>query len=118
MSKYTFEDTARVAHQLNKAYCELLGDTSQVDWEDAPKWQQNSAILGVEFHHQLPDAGDDASHNSWMEEKIREGWVYGPIKDAEKKEHPCMVPFEQLPLEQQLKDALFRSVCNILDRLP
>lgn len=118
MSKYTFEDVARVAHQTNKAYCELLGDKSQVDWEDAPKWQQASAILGAEFHHQFPDVGDDASHNSWMEEKEREGWVYGPIKDPEKKEHPCMVPFEQLPLEQQLKDALFRSICNILDRLP
>lgn len=118
MSIYTFEDTARVAHQLNKAYCEMLGDNTQVDWGDAPEWQQTSAILGVEFHHQFPDAGDEGSHESWRAEKTREGWKYGPVKDVEKKEHPCMVDFDELPLEQQIKDALFRAVCINLDRLP
>src|SRR5574343_593254 len=112
----TFEDIARVAHQLNKAYCEMLGDKSQVDWEEAPEWQKISAILGVEFHHQLPDAGPEASHNSWMKQKEAEGWVYGPVKDVERKEHPCMVPFEELPIEQQVKDELFKSICNILDK--
>ena len=34
------EDIARVAHQVNKAYCEALGDTSQPDWENAPDWQK------------------------------------------------------------------------------
>lgn len=118
MSKYTFENTARVAHQLNKAYCEMIGDNTQVDWEEAPKWQQLSAILGVEFHHQFPDAGADASHESWRAEKTREGWKYGPIKDAEKKEHPCMVVFGELTVEQQLKDVLFKSICNTLELLP
>jgi hypothetical protein len=118
MSKYTFEDVARVAHQVNKAYCEMIGDNSHFEWEDAPEWQRLSAILGVEFHHQLPDAGPEASHNSWYRQKEQEGWVYGPVKDPEAKQHPCMVPFSQLPPEQQVKDELFKAVCNILEKLP
>jgi hypothetical protein len=45
-----------------------------------------------------------------MAQKKREGWVYGEEKNAEEKTHPCMVPYDQLPKEQQFKDALFGAV--------
>jgi len=32
------EEIAKVAYQVNKAYCESLGDTSQVNWDDCPEW--------------------------------------------------------------------------------
>ena len=32
----TVQDIARVAHELNKAYCESMGDHSQPDWDNAP----------------------------------------------------------------------------------
>lgn len=48
-------------------------------------------------------------HDSWLAEKARDGWVYGKVKDADAKTHPCIVPFSQLPVEQQIKDALFRA---------
>ena len=38
-------EIARVAHEINRAYCASLGDTSQPAWEDAPEWQQQSAKL-------------------------------------------------------------------------
>lgn len=108
------EQIARVAHQINKAYCEALGDTSQPDWEDAPDWQKESAIKGVEFHIANPDAGPEASHESWLAQKEKDGWTYGTIKDPEKKEHPCFVAFNHLPKEQQAKDFLFRAVVHAL----
>ncbi len=37
---------ARVCHEVNKAYCEALGDNSQPTWEDAPEWQRSSARMG------------------------------------------------------------------------
>ena len=101
---------ARAAHEANKAFCEYIGDTSQPSWEDAPAWQTNSSIKGVQFLVANPEAPDSASHDSWLAEKDREGWVYGPVKDAEKKTHPCIVPFEDLPKDQQFKDALFQAV--------
>ncbi len=105
---------ARIAHQVNKAWCEYNGDMSQPDWDDAPDWQQSSAINGVLFHSLNPDAGNDASHNSWMKEKVDGGWVYGEVKDpdASPPTHPCIVPFEELPRDQQFKDQLFRTICR------
>ena len=105
---------AKVCHQANKAYCESQGDLSQPDWADAPDWQAQSAINGVEFRLENPDAGPDATHNNWSAEKISDGWVYGDVKDAEKKTHPCLVPFDQLPLFQQKKDKLFSAIVDAL----
>jgi hypothetical protein len=108
------EKIAQVAHEVNKAYCEAIGDNSQTSWEDAPAWQKESAVLGVMFHVENPDAGPDASHNSWMKQKVDTGWKFGLTKDPENKYHPCIVPFEQLPKEQQAKDFLFRQVVHSL----
>jgi hypothetical protein len=52
----------------------------------------------------------EQSHESWWAEKQRTGWTYGPVKDAEKKTHPCCVPYAELPREQQRKDALFFAI--------
>lgn len=108
------EEIARVAHEVNRGYCEALGDTSQVAWEAAPEWQRASALEGVRLHIQHPDAGPAASHQSWMSLKEQEGWVFGPVKRPELKQHPCMVPFEELPREQQAKDYIFRAVVHAL----
>ena len=105
---------ALVCHEANAAWCWSQGDHSQKHWSEAEDWQRESAIKGVEFRLNNPDAKHDAQHNAWVQDKINDGWVYGIVKDAEKKTHPCIVPFEQLPLFQQKKDALF---CAIVDAL-
>jgi hypothetical protein len=112
----TVQEIAQVAHEVNKAYCEAMGDNTQTSWADAPAWQKESAVLGVMFHVENPNAGPHASHNSWMKQKIDTGWVYGEVKDADKKEHPCIVPFEDLPMQQQFKDYLFRQVVHSLKK--
>ena len=108
------EQIARVAHEVNRAYCQALGDSSQPAWEDAPQWQKESAILGVKLHTENPDASPAASHESWLAQKVADGWVYGSVKDPETKQHPCIVPFDQLPVAQQAKDYLFRGVVHAL----
>lgn len=108
------EVIAPICHQANKAYCESQGDWSQVDWKDAPDWQRQSAINGVQFKLDNPESVPEDSHNSWLKEKEETGWVYGRKKDAEKKEHPCMVPYSELPEFQQKKDALFQAIVTSL----
>jgi hypothetical protein len=81
---------------------------------DAPDWQKTSAINGVKFHMEHPDAGPDHSHNEWLAEKQATGWKYGPVKNPEAKEHPCFVPYDQLPTEQKAKDYLFRGVVHAM----
>ena len=38
------------------------------------------------------------------QEKLANGWVYAPVRDNELKHHPCLVPYEDLPVEEQQKD--------------
>lgn len=105
---------AKVCHEVNRAYCASIGDDSQPPWAEAPKWQQDSALAGVHMHLENPDATPEDSHRSWLKVKEAEGWVYGEVKDPAKKEHPCMVPYDQLPIEQRAKDYLFRSVVHAM----
>ena len=108
------DQIARVCHEVNRAYCQALGDNSQPAWEDAPQWQRDSAILGVKLHTHNPEASAATSHESWMAQKVAEGWVYGPEKNPELKQHHCIVSFDALPVAQQAKDFIFRGVVHAL----
>lgn len=109
------EGIAKICHEANKAYCEIIGDNSQPSWEDAPQWQKDSAMNGVMYHRDNPDSTQEDSHKSWMTEKLDAGWKYGEVKDPEAKTHPCITEYLNLPLEQQRKDALFLSIVRALD---
>lgn len=104
------EQVARICHEANRQWCMFLGDNSQPYWEEAPEWQKASVLQGVQFHRENPDAGDEDSHNNWMKQKLDDGWVYGEAKSEEHKTHPALLPFDRLPIEQQFKDRLFRTI--------
>lgn len=113
----TNDQIAKVCHEVNRAYCQSLGDFSQLPWDDCPQWQKDSAMLGVELHSTRPDAGPHASHDSWMKQKVNSGWVYGLVKDELERTHPCIVPFAELPVAQQAKDYIFREVVHQLSSI-
>lgn len=102
------EAAARAAHEVNRAYCIALGDTSQPSWDEAPDWQRDSAKKGVRGAWRGNTL--EQSHAAWLEEKLANGWKYGPEKDPDKKLHPCCVPYAELSEAQRAKDALF--VCT------
>jgi hypothetical protein len=110
----TIEQIAQVAHEINAAFYSSIGDNSQPTWKDAPQWQKSSAVNGVIFHLENPDASPSASHESWLKQKEEEGWKYGEVKNPETKEHPCFVPYAKLPMEQRSKDYLFKQVIHSL----
>ena len=112
MNHMTYVEIAKLCHKVNKEYCLALGDDSQMPWDDAPDWQKESAIKGVEFHLVNKDTTPADSHNSWLAEKERDGWVYGEVKDAEAKTHPCIVPYEKLHMTQRAKDYIFKAICD------
>lgn len=101
---------AQLAHEVNRAYCEALGDTSQVPWHEAPQWQKDSAVDGVLFILDNENATPEESHQNWLKGKLADGWTFGPVKDEAKKEHPCCVTYTALPESQRAKDHIFRAV--------
>lgn len=110
----TVEQIARVCHEANRAYCMSIGDHSQPSWDMAPPWQRESAIEGVRAALADPYRTPEDSHDEWMALKISQGWKPGSVKAPDLKEHPCLVPYDELPEEQQAKDDLFLSVVSAL----
>lgn len=108
------DDIAAVCHNVNRAICRSFGDDSQKSWADAEEWQRNSAMDGVAFRLANPNGPESAQHDNWCHDKRVHGWKHGPVKDATKKEHPCLIPFDQLPPEQKVKDLAF---CAVVDSL-
>lgn len=108
----TIEQIAQVCHAANAAWCLVNGDDSQVNWGEAPEWQKESAVNGV--FKALEGATPEQMHQNWCDVKTRDGWVYGETKDPEAKTHPCLVPYDQLPPEQRVKDHLFSAVVAAL----
>lgn len=37
------------------------------------------------------------AHDIWAKQRMADGWRFGSRRDDAKKEHPCLVPYEQLP---------------------
>lgn len=107
-------DIARVAHEASRAYCITLGDNSQLPWDEAPAWQRESVIAGVQFIADDPRRSPVDSHISWCDHKYATGWTYGPVKDEVAKTHPCLRPYHELPEEQRRKDALFVAIVRAL----
>lgn len=106
-------DIARVCHEANRAIQVATGDPSvSPEWDNAPDWQQESAIEGVV--KAIQGYGPEGLHESWCDFKEADGWVYGDIKDAEAKTHPCLVPYAALPDEQKAKDAVFGAIVGAL----
>ena len=99
---------AVVCHEVIRAFRMTLGDMSMPPWSDAPDWQKESAMNGVE--NALDGATVEQMHEAWMDDKRLAGWTFGPVKDGEAKTHPCMVPYICLPAVQKTKDYLFLAV--------
>ena len=54
--------------------------------------------------NELREALAENAHDVWAVERIAQGWTYGPKRDDDKKETPCMVPYSQLPESEKKFD--------------
>lgn len=106
-------EIARVCHEANRALQILQHDPAPSPaWDDAPEWQTESAVEGVE--KAIDGATPEDLHESWCAFKYADGWVYGDVKDAYAKTHPCLVAYAELPEDQRIKDDLFKAIVKAL----
>lgn len=107
----TIEELATLCHEANAAICRAAGDNSQKPWDEAEEWQREAArafVRRVVIACEPLDGRE--SHEVWMADKLKDGWVYGPEKDGGKKTHPCLVPYDELPFEQRIKDIVIGAL--------
>ena len=104
------ERIAHVCHEANRALQVTGGEEPSPHFFDAPEWQVQSAYEGVSAAFE--GATPEQLHESWCAAKVRDGWIYGDVKDAEARTHPCLVAYDQLPADQRLKDHEFQAVVH------
>ena len=111
------EDIAYVCHEANRAIQIIQADESiplAPSWDKATAEMQESVIDGVEKILSGEIATPEDSHQNWCDFKIAQGWRLGSVKDEEKKEHPLLVDYTDLPHEARVKDRLFFAIVNAL----
>jgi hypothetical protein len=111
----TITQIAQTVHEIQKSFCESIGDYSLPAWEVAGDMQRNT-IQGVVDLLNNTAAAAGFSHEQWMKNKINDGWKLGPVKNWETKEHPALIPFAELPVHEQTKDYLFVQTVRSLQK--
>lgn len=95
-------------HEANKEIQQQTGEFIPQLSEHLTK----SILDGVYYVLDNPNCTPEQQHNNWCYFKRADGWKYGPNKDFERKEHPCLVPYSELPEIQQRKDSVFRQTLD------
>jgi hypothetical protein len=52
----------------------------------------------------LTERLSENAHDLWAVQRLREGWKPGPRRDDAMKEHPCLVPYSELPESEKEYD--------------
>lgn len=95
-------------HEANKEIQQQTGEyTPQLN-----NHLTKSILDSVYFVLDNPNCTPEQQHNNWVHFKRADGWKYGPEKDFERKEHPCLLPYNELPEIQQRKDSVFRQTLD------
>ncbi len=99
-----------VVHNANAVLKKINGEKHEelADMEPARRAGIKAAIKYALENDTTPEE----SHNKWLVAQEALGYKYGVEIDRVNLLHPCMVPYEQLPAAQKLKDDMFMSIIN------
>lgn len=69
--------------------------------EYIPKPIDTSDVVLPDGLEELTESLSKNVHEVWAAGRIAAGWKYGPVRDEIKKEHPCLIPYEELTEEEK-----------------
>ena len=104
--RLTNEEIAQFSNAINRTYSQILG-REDLAGQWVTQLQRQNIIECVDAVRRGLITASGEAHERWLWKHIEDGWVYGPVKDAVLKQHPCLLPFGQLPEEEQFRDWLF-----------
>lgn len=107
------EHLARIIHETHRAYCYTLGDKTPLPWDSTPEDIQNTIRRMIAIVVEDPSMDAEKFHRSWMEDKLKAGWTHGFTRDAVRKTHPRLLPFDQLEESERKKDEAFVTLVRL-----
>jgi len=69
-----------------------------------PEPIDTSAVILPDELLELTDLIAKNVHDVWAAGRIEEGWKYGPVKNSETLETPCLIPYEDLKEQEKAYD--------------
>ena len=112
--KITAEEIAIIIHNITSKV--PRPDGSHVGyWNDLTDSQKQNAINAVKKIMSEPAKTAEELHDLWMLPLLDDGWIAGDFS-IEKKQHPCIVPFDRLPDTEVLKDELWSVLTEAFRR--
>lgn len=110
------DQIAVIAYHAHRGYNHVIGDPwIDPPWPGLPQWHKDAIRDGV----RAARAGltPRQMHENWLAHYEALGWKHGPVKDADEKTHPLLVPYDDVPPEHRAKNVLFREIVQLLARL-
>lgn len=81
-------------------------------WEGISQDSRDMAVRAVESIMAGDPLTAEAGHELWMRLKIEAGWTCGPFC-FENRTHPCIMPFDDLPISEKLKDQTWAALTEL-----
>lgn len=83
-----------------------------------PSPQDLSGVALPQELHALVEALAKNVHEVWAQNRMSEGWTLGPVRDDARKQHPCLIPYEQLPeSEREYDRATATATLKLIEKL-
>lgn len=83
----------------------------------APLGEVPEAERVTRFNPEEIEALAYLEHRRWCEERIRHGWIAGSPRDDERRIHPDLIPFDELPEQSKEYDrTAAKTILDILER--
>ena len=104
---YDIEVVAQICHEMNRRFSELNNLPVRPTWDELSNFDKEFFVQAVRGLKEDPNRSPALNHDQWCKAKLAQGWTYGPHQDEDRKTHPCLVLYNDLPRNQRVKDSLF-----------
>ena len=113
MYRYSDETVARACHAVNDIMKDAQDDPGpSVPFSWMPPEEQEIVIAGVRAARQ--GATPRELFDRWASAKRALGWTWGPARDPDRKTHPNLVAYDDLPAAQRDKDRVFLAIVTAM----
>jgi hypothetical protein len=92
----TFKKAVKLLQQGARDVPETTDETSPVHAAYIPKPIDTSNFKLTEDIVKLTELLAENAHDVWARERLAQGWKWGPLRDDSKKEHPSLIPYQDL----------------------